>query len=517
MSAYVFNAVIDWALSELDPSISVKLGDERISYLAYADDIALMATTPEGLQTQLDKFAASLAKSGLSISTGQGGKSASLRIDIDGEAKKWVVNPTPFLNIDNSEIPALNVVNTYKYFGIDVSALGSRPEIKKMMDSSLQNLTQAPLKPQQRLFILQAQLIPKLYHQLVLSSRSTARLLKWGDASARSAVRKWLRLPMDTTKAYFHADAKDGGLGIPSLQFIVPLLRKSRMENLFSSNDPVIEDLITNVPSFKKKYEKACQLPKLEDMIISSTDIMKEAWRTSLVKSCDGKGLAAIQHCGKTQKWVTSGTKLLSGSEFIGCVKIRGNLMPTSIRKARGRPRAPISCDCCGRNETLGHILQSCPRSYDTRIKRHNHVLDCIICKLQQKGYLVNKEPAIPTAAGIRRPDFVVKIDEFAYVVDVTVGPDNVDLDVVHNRKVDYYKVDDIKEWVLRSMAVQTVTFSAVALNWRGAIAPMSLKLMKEQLKLSQNTIELISLKTLLGGYYSYMTFCKSTYRVGIL
>ena len=66
-------------------------------------------------------------------------------------------------------------------------------------------------------------------------------------------------------------------------------------------------------------------------------------------------------------------------------------------------------------------------------------------------------------------------------------------------------------------MAVQTVTFSAVALNWRGAIAPMSLKLMKEQLKLSQNTIELISLKTLLGGCYSYMKFCKSTYRVGIL
>lgn len=34
---------------------------------------------------------------GLRISSGQGGKSASMSIVVDGRAKKWVVGPLPFL------------------------------------------------------------------------------------------------------------------------------------------------------------------------------------------------------------------------------------------------------------------------------------------------------------------------------------------------------------------------------------------------------------------------------------
>ena len=93
----------------------------------------------------------------------------------------------------------------------------------------------------------------------------------------------------------------------------------------------------------------------------------------------------------------------LNGHAYVG-----GNLVATALRSARGRPQTDIRCDCCGRPEALSHILQSCPRTHASRIARHDKIIDLVISCAEKIGYGICHEPAIPTPAGIRKPDLIL-------------------------------------------------------------------------------------------------------------
>ena len=120
----------------------------------------------------------------------------------------------------------------------------TRTDIAGKLNEGLRNISLASLKPQKRLFILNNNLIPSLYHQLVLTA-SSKKYLKWLDRSVRAAVRSWLKLPHDTPKAYFHAKIFDGGLGIVTLEHQVPLVKIKRINRLWASNDPVIVGMLS--------------------------------------------------------------------------------------------------------------------------------------------------------------------------------------------------------------------------------------------------------------------------------
>ncbi|KAL9978051.1 hypothetical protein ACROYT_G015530 [Oculina patagonica] len=93
----------------------------------------------------------------------------------------------------------------------------TRADVVGKLRVGLENISLAPLKPQQHLYMLKTNLVPAVYHQLVLAA-STKKYLLWLDRTVRAAVRSWLKLPHDTPKAYFHAPIYDGGLGIVSLE-----------------------------------------------------------------------------------------------------------------------------------------------------------------------------------------------------------------------------------------------------------------------------------------------------------
>ena len=99
LSVHLFKAVIDWALATLDQALGVMVQELRVNGGAFADDIALIARTSHCLQSLLDDLSSELQLSGLEISTGLDGKSASLPIDVDGKRKKRIVNPLPHLQV----------------------------------------------------------------------------------------------------------------------------------------------------------------------------------------------------------------------------------------------------------------------------------------------------------------------------------------------------------------------------------------------------------------------------------
>ena len=155
-----------------------------------------------------------------------------------------------------------------------------------------------------------------------------------------------------------------------------------------------------------------------------------------------------------------------------------------------------------------------CPRTHASRIARHDKIVDLVEKALTRKGYTICREPAIPTPAGIRKPDLVVSRDSAVTVLDVTVVADNADLAQSHGRKCEYYDTPAIREWVRDRYGPERVTFSAVALNWRGSMAIPSARGLRS-LGVSGAFLGLISLVTLERGSWIFNHFRRSAYRVG--
>ncbi len=513
LSSYLFCAVIDWALASLDNSrdIGVCLGDTSLNCLAYADDVVLVSSTPAGLQQLVDTFAGHLALGGLVLSTGPDGKSKTIRIDVDGKAKRSIINPHSFLKVSGESLPALDAAQTYEYLGVNMSAHGVTTNVKKVLDAQLTCLSQAPLKPEQRVYFLVHHLLPGLYYQLVLS-KVTLGYMDWMDKSVRAAVRKWIKLPKDTPVSFFHAKESDGGLGIPNLKLNTILAKRDRMGRMFRAQDPVLKE-VTQMRSFRADYNKWHREAKVGDIHISSRVNLNEAWRDALYKSVDGRGLASAVSVPYAGQWITDGAALSRGRQYIGAIHIRGNLMPTATRRARGRPEVDIQCESCRKPESLGHVLQQCPRTWSSRIRRHDDIVALLAKQARKKQYTVLEEPVIPTSAGIRKPDLVLVKDSAALIIDATICADNADLNAVHSRKVDYYNKPEIISWVRSSTGVETVKFSAAALNWRGIFSPMSYAHLKRELGLSTSVLNLVSVMCLERGYRIWRHFVQSTER----
>jgi hypothetical protein len=510
LSPILFNFVINWVLSTLDPLLGVPVGNGlRLNHLAFADDVSLVAETSRAMTALVAAFEKGLALVGLKPNEV---KSASLRITGVGKRKKWICDPSPFLTLNDRPVPSLSVEDCYKYLGVRIGARRAAPTVGSRLDDHLRNLGRAPLKPQQRLYFLRVHVIPGLYHQLVLD-RITIGHLKKFDIAIRRMVRKWCRLPHNTARPFFHASAKEGGLGLPELLVTVPLLRKNRLDGVMgrvnAGTDPILTQVMKNSPSFNKELRAWGRSRSSYGVVVHSKATALGATARALHDSVDGRGLAFSNHVPSVHNWVTSGTSLLTGRNFINAIHVRAGTLHTALRTARGKPGQSRMCDCCGRLESLSHILQVCPRPFVARDERHNRIAQAICRFLEGKGFTISEEPAIPTTAGTRRPDLIAyKVGGPAAVLDVTIVADNADLNSEHRKKVSYYNTPEIRDWTARlaNCEVSDILFTAAVLNWRGALSVLSAGDMT-RLGVKSGQLELLSVRVLEHGYKIWKMF----------
>ncbi|KAL7299049.1 hypothetical protein TKK_0008142 [Trichogramma kaykai] len=156
-------------------------------------------------------------------------KCIAMSILIASKRKTYKVLTAESFQIGGGPIHQLGPTEHFRYLGVHYSPLGIRKP-RGTLVRELAKIASALLKPQQRLKILRCFLVPRYYHQLVLS-RCHLQTLKSLDRQVRGAVRKWLRLPKDVSIGYFHVRCKDGGLGIPSFPTAIPALVHSRLSD----------------------------------------------------------------------------------------------------------------------------------------------------------------------------------------------------------------------------------------------------------------------------------------------
>ena len=110
---------------------------------------------------------------------------------------------------------------------------------------------------------------------------------------------------------------------------------------------------------------------------------------------------------------------------------------------------------------SLWGISYRCPRTRASRIERHDKIIDFVESGASRQGYDIKREPAILTLAGIRKPDLILDRGECVTILDVTIVADNSDLEECHEIKCLCY-------------GPRSISFEAVAMNWRGLLAVRS-------------------------------------------
>ena len=213
LSPILFNAVIDECVTSIKAkNIGYKMDGHCFSCLGFADDLIIIASTKDGLQEQTDDILDCLKLGGLSPNPM---KCRYLSIDGDGKNKPWLCDKRVYLSIADEKAQALNVDGVYKYLGIEFTACGKVTKASDLLSALLKNVSKAPLKPQQKLFVMRVHLVPKVLHQLVLGQINSGQLLKL-DRTMRNSVRSCMHLPKDTHIGFIHARACDGGMAVPN-------------------------------------------------------------------------------------------------------------------------------------------------------------------------------------------------------------------------------------------------------------------------------------------------------------
>lgn len=209
----------------------------------------------------------------------------------------------------------------------------------------LTEVSEAPLKPYQRLDLLQTFICPKLSYELTLGNahRNTLTTL---HIMCRIAVRCWLRLPKVTPVAYLHVFIMSGGLAIPFLSSSIPLFQKSRYTKLLNNFCPLFEAMRAQKAfnSIKRLVDLPC---RVGSTVVTSKSEVKEAWRDSLYRSIDGKELNTPPLDIASHLWLQYPARVFPRLHLRG-IQLRGGVLPTKARSSQGENCTVTSTMCQG-------------------------------------------------------------------------------------------------------------------------------------------------------------------------
>lgn len=503
LSPLLFNLVIDEWLATCDKNIKFESGDFSVDCMAFADDLVVMASTPRGLQQQLCALELFLAERGMSINAS---KSLTLTMLPSGRDKVTKVVETSVYRLSGVDIPVVNTATCWRYLGIRFQAVGKeRTAVDKEVRTLLNNISKAPLKPQQRLVVLKYYMIPRLYHRLVLGP-VTAKLLLKIDSLIRAGIRRWLVLPHDVPLGFFYARTEHGGLGVPCVRTLVPGMRMRRLAALHESESAVCRGAARRnyATSQAQQAEKLCVY---RGQTVRTTKESQRFWQNKLHTSADGIALKGCHQAKGSTNWLGEGTPFLRGREFINLVKIHINALPNLTRLKRGR-QVPTQCrGGCLEPESLGHITQKCHRTHHERIRRHDVLVRYVANRLRQTGWAVKEEPHYRTPDGTRIPDLVLTREGQAVILDVQVVGTRIPLSSAHQVKCAKYMLPALLDQVAPNTRALV---SSVTLSYRGVWAVESVKTLVD-LGLTAYDIKMLSVRCLQGGLRAFWAHQKMT------
>ena len=497
LSTVVFNLAAEPLIRAAKKAIGYAIFRSSAKVTAFADDIALIASSTEDLQDAVDSVVMTAESLGLNFNPG---KCVSLTLS------KGKVTETQ-ISISGCNIACLGAEVTHDYLGVPIGA-----KLQFRTDSQLVNhldkLKDSLLAPWQKLEVFRSHLLPSLSHHLASGYCMKERLQEL-DKECRKFLRAITSAPEQTTNEFFYADRRVGGLGTFKISDEADIWTLARATQLLSSQDPTINTIFREqlLQTIKKGFRREDQpsSPPVAAYLSGSTEngmyrmrygpnpattlwsLARDAarrlkarvdissdWNIYIVaddvrvQPCKAvKGLhtavrkhhtgrfIAIPHQGtvaaaftketsppKDIARLTSCRTTLSHMDWPLLFQARLDMLPL-----RGYPWALFESKHCRHchsgEETTSHVLNSCRHNLTKYYNRHNAIqekLDSLLRKAGINATINRRLPEKDLTGRIRRPDLEFELANSRIMIDVTVAHDRIDnTEAAYQRKIDRY------------------------------------------------------------------------------
>lgn len=462
LSMLLFNFFINPLMNMLDGVVTggLRIGESRVSCLAYADDLVILSMTTDGTQKMLDVIEDFSRSNNIKINAK---KCGHLHLTEGSTTNRQ-------LNIQNQVIPHLKDKETYRYLGVhfngeifpDMSELFN--EIEKLTKNTCSSILRSAQKIHAINTFIHSKLVFAFRNNLIKEQDLT--YYKSGiEPKMRKLIKKTLKLPDGCSTAYLYTHRAEGGIGaacisdeyyIQSVAVALMLLnnrdftvRSAARENLNYWNKEK-NDRRNNLNVDFSKINKG----RLNGMYTKYWHKLSHSiWKLNNIHSIqvrfklDGNGMvsAAISQCIKgkpkfnsqvnsseshalcivlrnmtriswSQKWanqnmagftkdIIEGSKLtnsyihsgkLNEGEYHFVCRARSNNVPVKARPYN----TDKTCRRCGyKMESLRHVLNMCKKNLEVYSDRHNSILKIITNKLKRiwPGEMIIDETCVST------------------------------------------------------------------------------------------------------------------------
>ena len=467
----------------------------EVRVTAYADDLAVISTSPQELQGRLELLSNTAAALGLQFNPE---KCVCILIS----NAKAVVDKD--LCIGGGRIRCLDGDEQVEYLGVLLGAR-LRFRVPNQLVGHMNKVADSLLSPCQKLEVLRSHLLPSLAHHL-----ATGRVLKDDLESLDTECRKFMAeiagLPNHTIREFFYSDRRVGGLGMFRLSDDADIWTLARATQLLTSKDPTVRSIF--LQQLRSTIRRGLREPgtllssdvisaflsgsseegmyglrfapsslanlwtlargasrRLGARIDVSGDIITSivADDVSVLPLKAVRGLRTVVRQRHTRRFLDAPHqgKVATGLDFdkssskdaartLSCRTELGHADWKLLHRAR-LDILPLrgyswfgngdkSCRRCGQEEEVGHhVLNHCREGLVLATRRHDDVLGLLHRLLTRKGFEAAINKAVP---GQRlRPDVELLHAGARLMVDVAVSYDTPrSLEAAFNRKVDKYE-----------------------------------------------------------------------------
>uniref|UniRef100_A0AAR2L5M9 Reverse transcriptase domain-containing protein n=1 Tax=Pygocentrus nattereri TaxID=42514 RepID=A0AAR2L5M9_PYGNA len=506
MSPLLFNLALDPLIRTLNElGKGYHLSGRMLVTLAFADDLALVSDTWNGMKVNLQILDAFCELTGLRVQPSK--CYGFLRKPIAGDS--FTLNDCQAWTVGGSPLNMIGPDESERYLGIRVNPMKgvTTPELQKQYEDWVRRIGRAPLRAYQKLDILRGYTIPRLIYQADHGELGVLALRAL-DGTTRKAVKKWLHLPLCTTDGLLFAGLKDGGLGLQKLERMVPSIQVRRLHQLAGSTDELVSALICEDPyiviKFRKLWKRAGgsedSLPPLGTVRAELNTAGQESpppmtqrgrinpcnWRNEELQRwaeqpTQGVGVAGFKGMRVSNGWLGNPIGF-NQRQYIAALQLRANVYPTLEFKSRGRDGSVAACRrCSAALESSQHILCLCPSVQKSRIDRHNRVCSTLANAAGAAGWTVHRERSfrLPHGRSIR-PDLVLTQGQVVLVADVAVCYERTSdtLAEACSRKKDHYK--KYGQVIKATMSAGVVKFFGFPVGARGLWHPGNYELLSE-------------------------------------
>lgn len=461
MSGFLFNVVLDDLIQKLSIRDGLNINGTNVPVLAFADDIVIAASTPAAMRGHIKVIEEFFDKHDFEVNVNK--CSALQLISVPG-TKRLAVQTKSLLQIKNQPVPTIDVPSQLKYLGLHYTYRGVVSPTPSRIEEMLTRLKKSPLKPWQKMTILQRYLIPRFHHGMQTLD-VTKKKLKYIDNCIVRFVKATLHLPKTTPTAYIHAPLKSGGLGIPSLLLHISSIYLHRIEKLTIRGDPITQQIM-QTPVMQQLNNKLKRI--LRNVNLTTKTAVQNYWTEQLHATGLGAGLKAMT--SGSSSWIYNPPKYWNGRDYIGAINLRIGLLPT-----KGAPYM-VDCDCrnpscSGTRETLYHILQRCPVTHYSRINRHDNINKTIKESIQKTGIKCEEAPRINIKSDRYIPDLVAVKDKKAYIIETTVAYESKSHSIKNAYKIkkEKYNTLEVKNKIKTMYSVQEVSVMPIVVGARGS------------------------------------------------